>query len=221
VLVIGGTGRTGRHVVGKLLAGDRPVRVLTRDPARAGGRLEAGVDLVAGDVTLSESVVGAMRSVGAVVVIVESSNSDAAPNGPQWAHYGGMRNVISAASPDTHVVLVSQIYITRPERYPEVRSVIEWRRRAEEALRASGLPYTVVRPSWLTGEPGGGQGIRFEQGDTGEGQISREDVAEVCVAALLNDEEALGKTFEVYNEPGSPPEDWARTFAALSPDGQA
>jgi uncharacterized protein YbjT (DUF2867 family) len=161
-----------------------------------------------------------MQGAEGAVVIVESSNSDDAPNSPERAHYGGMRNVISAVSSDARVVLVSQIYITRPERYPEVRNVIEWRRRAEEALRESGLPYTIVRPSWLTGEPGGSQGLRFEQGDTGDGQVSREDVAEVCVEALLNDE-ARGKTFEVYNEPGSPPEDWAAAFATLSPDRPA
>ena len=57
----------------------------------------------------------------------------------------------------------------------------------------------------------------MEQGDTGEGRISREDVAEVCVRALAHDE-ARGKTFEIYNEPGPPPGDWASAFAALSPD---
>jgi len=116
-----------------------------------------------------------------------------------------------------HVVMVSQIYITRPEAYPEVRDTIIARGRAEEALRESGLPYTIVRPSWLTNDPGGREGVRLEQGDAGDGRVSREDVAEACVQALANGE-ARGKTFELYNGPGEPPGDWDPLFAALSAD---
>lgn len=147
VLVIGGTGRTGRLVV---------ERLLTRDPGRAQGRFGAGVAVFGGDVTDAGGVRAAMESADGVVVIVESSNSDYAPNGPERAHYGGARNVVAAAT-----VLVSQIYITRPERYPEVRNVIYWRGVAEETVRESGLPYTIVRPGWLTDQPS--ESLRFEQ----------------------------------------------------------
>lgn len=220
VLVVGGTGRTGRHVVGKLLERGYTVRVLTRDPSRARERLDEGTEVFGGDVTQAGNVEGAMRGADGAVVIVESAVSDDAPNSPERAHYGGTLNVVAGALADggsAQVVLVSQIYVTRPERYPEVRSVIHWRGRAEEALRDSGLPYTIVRPSWLTGGPGGREGVRLEQGDSGDGRVSREDVAEACVEALLN-EEARGKTFELYNETGEPPSDWAALFAALDDD---
>jgi len=222
ILVIGGTGRTGRHVVGKLLERGHAARVLTRDLRRAEGRFGAEVEVFEGDVTRAESVEAALRGADGAVVIVESSTSEDAPNGPERAHYGGTRNVIAAASADPsnpapHVVLVTQIYVTRPEAYPEARNITQWRARAEEALRGSGLPYTIVRPSWLTNDPGGREAVRLEQGDAGDGRIAREDVAEVCVQSLLN-EEARGKTFEVYNEPGSPPEDWGALFASLSVD---
>lgn len=219
VLVIGGTGRTGRHVVERLLARGYPARVLTRDPGRAQGRFGAGVAVFGGDVTDAGGVRATMEGADGVVVIVEFSNSDHAPNSPERAHYGGARNVVAAATGrGAHVVLVSQIYITRPERYPEVRNVIYWRGVAEETVRESGLPYTIVRPGWLTDQPG--ESLRFEQGDAGDGRVARESVAEVCVRALAH-EEARGKTFEIYNEPGSPPEDWTTVFAALSADRPA
>jgi NAD(P)H-binding len=60
----------------------------------------------------------------------------------------------------------------------------------------------IVRPSWLTDEPGGQRAIRFEQGDAGEGEIARADVAAVVVAAL-GSARARGKTFEIYNQPGA------------------
>ena len=68
-----------------------------------------------------------------------------------------------------------------------------------------------------TDEPGGQGAIRFEQGDTGDGQVSREDVAEVCVQSLLVPE-AQGKTFEVFNEQGNPPTDWVGVFRFLGSD---
>jgi uncharacterized protein YbjT (DUF2867 family) len=151
VLVIGGSGRTGRHIVERLrTAGSNGVRVLSRH----GG--EGDVEVVTGG-------------------------------------------------------------ITRPEAFERVRDVIMARRRGEEALRASGRPYAIVRPSWLTDEAGGEQAIRLEQGDTGEGHIARSDVAAVVVAAL-GSPGAHGKTFEIYNEPGSPPADGDTAFKTLAKD---
>ena len=86
----------------------------------------------------------------------------------------------------------------------------------EEAVRSSGLPYTIVRPGLLTNDAGT-PGIRFEQGDRGEGQVARGTVAEVCVQALHR-QTAQGKTFEVYNDAGTPFADWSAVFAALHSD---
>ncbi|WP_367613578.1 SDR family oxidoreductase [Sphingomonas sp. AP4-R1] len=47
ILVIGATGRVGRHVVEQLVARDASVSVLTRDPAKAA--FPAGVDVAKGD----------------------------------------------------------------------------------------------------------------------------------------------------------------------------
>lgn len=222
VLVIGGTGRTGRHVVTKLLERDCPVRVLTRDAARARGRLDAGVEIFEGELARAETLKGPTDGIVGVVEIVESDPGSGGGNPPELAHHQGTLNLIATAREmgdrsTPHIVLVSQIYITRPEALPEVPDTILARGRAEEALRESGLPYTIVRPSWLTGDPGGREGLRLEQGDTGDGQVSREDVAEVCVQALLT-ESARGKTFELYNEPGKPPADWEALFAPLNAD---
>ncbi|BFG24759.1 hypothetical protein CerSpe_110330 [Prunus speciosa] len=59
----------------------------------------------------------------------------------------------------------------------------------------SGIPYTIVRPCALTEEPAGANLI-FDQGDNIMGKISREEVAQICVAAL-GSPYASGKTFEV------------------------
>jgi uncharacterized protein YbjT (DUF2867 family) len=217
MLVIGGTGRTGRHIVQKLKQRGYGVRVLARNPNTAREHFDTDIDVVAGDITQAASVRAAMRDIDGCVIIVESADSDHAPNSPKHVHYEGTLHVLATANRATHIVLVTQIYVTRPDRYPEVRNIIHWRGQAEQALRTSGQPYTIVRPSWLTEEPEARTAIRFEQGDTGEGQISREYVAEVCVQSLLLPE-AQGKTFEIYNVPGEPLRDWAVLFQTLVPD---
>ena len=220
ILVIGGTGQTGRHITQKLLQRGDAVRVLARNVKTAQQQLGSQVEVVAGDITQASSVTAAMRDMQGCVIIVESANSDSAPNSPERVHYEGTRHVLAAADSRAQIVLVTQIYVTRPDRYPEVRNIIHWRGLAEQAVRASGLPYTIVRPSWLTSEPGGRAAIRFEQGDTGDGQISREDVAEVCVQSLLIPD-ARGKTFEIYNEAGQPPQAWNTMFRHLAGDSQS
>lgn len=67
---------------------------------------------------------------------------------------------------------------------------------ADEAVRRSGLDWTIVRPGRLTDqEPNG----KVNAGaSTGSGSIPRADVAAVLVAALANDD-TVGKTFEVIS----------------------
>ena len=221
ILVIGGTGHTGHSITQKLVQhGDR-VRVLARNVSTAQRLLDTKVEVVTGDITQASNVTAAMRGMDGCVIIVESSNFDSDPNSPEHVHHEGTRHVLAAAAESkAQIVLVTQIYVTRPDHYPEVHNIIHWRALAEQAVRASGLPYTIVRPSWLTDEPGGQTAIRFEQGDTGDGQISREDVAEVCVQSLLLPE-AQGKTFEIYNEAGKPPRAWNSLFQHLKGDAQS
>jgi hypothetical protein len=54
-------------------------------------------------------------------------------------------------------------------------------------------------------------------GDQGDGNITREDVAEVMVQAM-NFESAKGKVFEVYNVAGTLTNDWEDFFSELQPD---
>jgi uncharacterized protein YbjT (DUF2867 family) len=75
---------------------------------------------------------------------------------------------------------------------------------AEKYLRASGLDYTIVRPGGLQSEaPTGALSINAE--DTlNSGEISRDLVADVCVASL-SDAKASKKVLEIYEDTGSPP----------------
>ena len=77
----------------------------------------------------------------------------------------------------------------------------------EQALRRSGVSYTVIRPGRLLHDAGGDQAWRVEQGDnlSGGGGIARADVAAVAVAAVFDDA-ADGVTMEICGmRPPAPP----------------
>jgi uncharacterized protein YbjT (DUF2867 family) len=128
-------------------------------------------------------------------------------------------------------VQISSAGVTRPgrpglkleEEPPAVRlndqlgGILTWKLRGEDAIRASGLPYTIIRPCAMTEEPGG-KALIFDQGDNIKGKVSREDIAEMCVRAL-SEPKACNVTFEVKESPnGGNPDDWETLFAGLKPD---
>lgn len=78
--------------------------------------------------------------------------------------------------------------------------VHDWKRRAERLVRASGHPYTIVRPGWLDYNNHDQYRIVMLQGDrrhTGTPEddvISREQIAQVLVSALNNDEAKIKRS---------------------------
>lgn len=72
-----------------------------------------------------------------------------------------------------------------------------WKYMAEKRLRNSGLTYCIVRPGAFTDQPGGRKSLVLEQDSDEAGVISRADLAEICVSALL-DPRACNVTFEAF-----------------------
>ncbi len=211
-LVIGGAGRTGDHVVRRLLdRGDEP-RVMSRRPRRP----RRGVPAVIGDIADADAVAQAVDGVDGVVVSIEPPTDDAGAD--RVLHRGVALVADRAAELGVPLVLVSQIYVTRPEAMPGMAGVVAARSRGEQAVRAAGGPYTIIRPSWLHDGPAGG--VHLDQGDRGDGRIARATVAEVCVAALVHPE-ANGRTMELYDAPEVDPPDWPARFAVLARDRAA
>jgi uncharacterized protein YbjT (DUF2867 family) len=78
-----------------------------------------------------------------------------------------------------------------------------WKYLAEKRLRNSGLTYTIVRPGAFTDQPGGNKALMLEQGGDVSGVISRADLAEICVKALL-DPRACNVTFDAFESMYAP-----------------
>jgi len=109
ILIAGGTGRLGRVLTGTLTRRGLPVRVLTRDPARAASLAGHGIEVVTGDVRDRASLPAAARGAD---VVVSAVHGLAGPGGvsPATVDYQGNINLIdSARDAGAEFVLVSVV----------------------------------------------------------------------------------------------------------------
>ncbi|MET9667557.1 SDR family oxidoreductase [Streptomyces sp. NPDC006475] len=128
ILVTGGTGTLGRHVIPLLLDAGSEVRVFSRH-GRASGD---GVDYVTGDLVKGEGIEAAVDGVDIVLHLAGG------PKGDDVA----ARHLVRAASAAgvRHLVLISVI---GADRVP-----LAWLRSklaAEQAVAGSGIPWTTLR----------------------------------------------------------------------------
>jgi len=153
VLVTGGTGFVGPHVVHALRARDVSVRALVRD-RRSGSRLVAwGAELVDGDVTDAASLRGACTGVDAVVHLVAIIRGPRADFERVMAQ--GTRNVVTAAKEAgiRRFVLASALGLAERTKDAVPYFAAKWE--MERAVKESGLEHVIIRPSFVFGKDGG------------------------------------------------------------------
>ncbi|TDE49905.1 NmrA family protein [Nonomuraea mesophila] len=181
ILILGGAGKTGRHVAERLRARGVPIRLASRSSEQrfdwydesTWPATEAGIDTA----------------------------YLAPPYDPPGLARAGRFVRKAAAGGLRRVVLLSGRGVGSPGREFEVyHAQLE----LENAVKDSGAGWTIVRPSWfmqnfstdfmhaqvLAGE------LRLPAGDGAEPWIDTEDVADVMVAALL-DERHTGETYSL------------------------
>lgn len=108
--------------------------------------------------------------------------------------------------------------IGKVESDPNSGNILLWKRKAEEYLIASGLSYTIIHPGGLLDKTGGEREVIFGVNDEllkeKVRSIPRDDVAEVCVQALLQPR-ASKRSFDIISkEPGQGEvtKDWKKFF---------
>lgn len=223
LLVIGGTGSVGRHVVEQALDAGHATRALVRDRTRATSMLPKDVELAVGDGTDSHSVAEAVDEIDAVVLTHGTYEHG---DSMERVDYGTVLNLLEAArGRELRIALMSGIYVTSRSAENGLGGYSDWKRRAERLVRRSGHPYTIVRPSWFDLNAPEERHLVFEQGDTRhthtprDGRIARDQIARVLLASLTSPA-AERTTFELSATDGPAQQDLEPLFKALTPDGE-
>ncbi|MBI3812467.1 MAG: SDR family oxidoreductase [Nitrospirae bacterium] len=134
ILVIGGTGKAGREVVRQLAEIEVLTRVLVRNPKTAHEVKELGLEAVEGDLTNVAGIEAALRGIEKVFILVPPSQNEAELKS----------SIINAAKKMgvKHVVMLSGAGATHDSPISQARQ----HAKADDYLRASNLPFTILRP---------------------------------------------------------------------------
>lgn len=240
-LVLGATGRTGSMLTTALLRQGVEVRALVRSAAAARIALGPQVDLIEGDLRDAAALRSAAAGCDAIQFVAGAMGGEGR-GVPREIDFGAVAALVAVlrGAPIERFVLLSSAAVTQPE-HPHnctFNSVLSWKLRGEDALRGSGLPYTIVRALGLRDRPGGQAGIRIVQGDRiafGE-DIARADLAEFLADIVggapvtrfdprFEPDSLRGATCEVFNEAGIAADRWTsgrpRLVADAAPAEQA
>ncbi len=153
ILVTGGTGFVGPKIVHALRAQGREVRALVRRPERAAQLAGWGAELVTGDVTDAASLRAAADGCTHVVHLVAIINGSAQDFDRVMTQ--GTTNLVAAAKEAgiERFVLMSALGTSQTTKDVVPYYAAKWA--MEREVVASGLEYTIFRPSFVFGRDGG------------------------------------------------------------------
>lgn len=196
LLVVGATGGTGQQTVEQALLAGHFVTAFVRDPARLSIQ-HPNLTVLTGDVLKPETLLPAVRRQDVVICSLGSR-----PGRQDQAVAEGTRNLIAAL----HQAGVQKLFVVSSlgvgTSYEEaslpskliiktlLSGVIAEKEKQEQAVRESGLDWTIVRPTSLTNGPVTGhyrigEHLPFSRFDFP--RISRADVAAFLMGQLDKD----------------------------------
>ncbi|KPQ37542.1 MAG: NADH(P)-binding [Phormidesmis priestleyi Ana] len=223
VLVAGATGQTGRRIVQQLTERGLAVKALVRDSGsesseqkrqEALSMLPEGVEIAMGDVLKPDSLKLALQDCQ-VLISATGAAPSFDPTGPYKVDYEGTKNLVDAAQQAgiEQMVMVSSLCVSRLFHPLNLFwGVLYWKQQAEDYLKNSGVPYTIVRPGGLKNEDNS-EAIVMSSADTlFEGSIPRSKVAQVCAEALVQPT-AKNKVVEIVTSETAASQPLATLFA--------
>ena len=173
VLVTGATGNTGSLLVPALLRAGVDVRILVRDEAKAKPLKDLGAEVVLGDLDKPETILPAVKNVDKIYLLTWNGETQL-----QQAI-----NVIDAAkkSGNPHIVRHSMWG-------SENSRIIKQGYKIEEILKASGLPWTILKPTFymqntmMAAQTISSDGVIYW--DMKDGKLGMIDVRDIADAAF-------------------------------------
>lgn len=204
ILVAGGTGFVGPHVVHKLRAEEKGVRLLARKPEQQDQAASWGCEVVQGDMTDAASLERAVAGCEAVVHLVAILLGS--PKEFERVMVQGTRDLVDAARKAGVRRFVLMSALGTSERANAVSPYFRAKWEEEQAVQSSGIEHTIFRPSFVFGREGGIlprliQLVRYSPvtpilGTKRLQPIWVDDVASYFAASLSNPA-AVNRTFEL------------------------
>jgi uncharacterized protein YbjT (DUF2867 family) len=196
ILVLGATGATGRLIVGKAVAKGYEVVALVRSKAKAADL--AGAELIEGD---ARDPAALTRAIAGCDAVVSSLGTAMSPFREVTLLSTATRALVGVMEQQNirRLVCITGLgagdsrghggfFFDRLLLPLMLRKVYEDKDRQEDAIRASTLDWTIVRPTVLNDKPARGhvKALTDLSGVHG-GTIARSDVAEFVVQQLTTD----------------------------------
>ena len=198
VAIAGGHGQIALRLARILSQRGDEVVALIRNPDHVDDVRQAGAEPAVVDLEhVSEDEVAQAIAGCDAVVFAAGAGPGSGPARKETMDYGGAAKLIAAAKQAgiSRYVIVSAMGANPNARGDDTFSVyLRAKGRADDAVRASGLEATVVRPGGLTNDAGTGRvnlGERLPRG-----QVTRDDVAAVLVA-VLDSPNTIGRTVDL------------------------
>lgn len=229
IFVAGATGNTGKRIVEQLLARGYSVKAGVRDPEKAKTTFSANpaLQFVKADVTEgSDKLAEAISDDSEAVICATGFRRSWDPLAPWKVDYSGTVNLVEACRKRgvNRFILITSLLVNGAAMGQFLNPayiflnifglVLVAKLQAENHIRKSGINYTIIRPGGLKNDPPSGN-IVMEPEDTLTGEsISRDQVAEVAVEALLHPEASF-KVVEIIARPDAPKKSIKDLFAAI------
>ncbi|GHO87125.1 NmrA family NAD(P)-binding protein [Dictyobacter formicarum] len=137
ILVTGATSAVGKAIIKELLARKVPVRAFVRKPVDAAKLQAQGVEAFLGDMTEQASVTQALQGIESIYLITPVTEH-LLETEVLWAQEGKKAGI-------RHLVKQSEIGADPRSSSP----LLQYHGKAEDAIRALGVPYTILRTLFL------------------------------------------------------------------------
>ena len=199
VVVAGGHGKVALRLERLLPGRGETVRGLVRNRDHFDDVSAAGAEAVLADLE-SDIELGPVIAGADAVVFAAGAGPGSGEARKRTMDLGGAVKLVEAAQAAgiARYVMVSSMGTDHPERASGAfGAYLEAKAQADQALRRSGLDYTIVRPGGLTDDPGTGR-VDVAERLGRHGQIPRDDVA-ATIVAVLDAPNTIGKTFEILS----------------------
>jgi len=197
ITILGAHGNIAMHMHPMLIKNGHQVRGLIRKQEQSEELKNLGVEPVICDVEKEEDISEAVGNVDAVVFAAGAGPGSGADR--KWTvDRDGAIKLIEAAKKNgiDRYVMISAMGLDEPRGSDVFQVYQKAKAEADEALRKSGLDYTIIKPGRLTDENGTGKVSLAPKLDPGE--IPREDVAAV-LTNVLETPSLSGKTLDLIS----------------------